>query len=101
MTIKVNSLADQVERMATKEELGQLCSKVATQVQATEQLKQSFDTLYQHVYHCCPLPSADTMIGTLSSLFIGLYSICQSLVLFTYKTILTLTLTDYAEPTSL
>ena len=50
MTAKVNSLADQVERMATKEELGQLHSKVATQVQTTGQLKQSFDTLYQHVY---------------------------------------------------
>ena len=39
MTTKVNSLADQVERMATKEELGQLCSEVATQVHATRQLK--------------------------------------------------------------
>ena len=101
MTTKVNSLANQVERMATKEELGQLHSEVATQVQATRQLKQSFDTLYQHVYHCCSLPSTDTMIGTLSSLFIGLYSICQSSVLFTYKTVLTLTLTDYAKPTPL
>ena len=35
MTAKVNSLADQVERMATKEELGQLRSEVVTQVQAT------------------------------------------------------------------
>ena len=46
MTAKVNSLADQVERMATKEELGQLRSEVATQVHATGQLKQYFDTLY-------------------------------------------------------
>ena len=76
MTAKVNSLADQVERMATKEELGQLRSEVVTQVQATRQLNQSFDTLYQHVYHCCPLPFTNTMIGILSSLFIGLYSIC-------------------------
>jgi len=30
MTAKVNSLNDQVERMATKEELGQLHSEVAT-----------------------------------------------------------------------
>ena len=39
MTAKVNSLANQVERMATKEELGQLRSVVATQDQATGQLK--------------------------------------------------------------
>ena len=101
MTAKVNSLADQVERMATKEELGQLRSEVATQVQATRQLKQSIDTLYQHVYRCCPLPTGNIVIGILSSLFIGLYSICQSSVLFTYKTVLTLTLTDYVEPTLL
>jgi len=62
--------------MATKEELGQLHSEVATQVQATWELKQSFDTLYQHVYNCFPLPSTNTVIGILSSLFIGLYSIC-------------------------
>ena len=42
----VISLADQVERMATKEELGQLRSEVSTQVHATGQLKQYFDTLY-------------------------------------------------------
>jgi len=101
MTAKVNSLANQVERMATKEELGQLRSEVATQVQGTGQLKQSFDTLYQHVYRCCPLPSADTMIGILFSLFIALYSICQISALFTYETVLTLTLNDYAEPTPL
>ena len=75
MTAKVNSLADQVERMATKDELGQLRSEVATQVQATGQLKQSFDTLYQHVYHYCPKPSTDTMIGILSFLLTGFYSI--------------------------
>ena len=98
MIAKVNSLADQVERMATKEELGQLCSEVATQVQATGQLKQSFDTFYQHVYRCCLKPSTDTMIGILSSLLIGLYSICQSSVLFTYKIVLTSTLIDYVEP---
>ena len=67
MTAKVNSLADRAERMATKEELGQLHSEVATQVQATGQLNQSFDTLYQHVYHCCLKLSTDTMIGILSS----------------------------------
>jgi len=39
MTAKLNSLADQVERMATKEELGHLRSEVATQVHATGQLK--------------------------------------------------------------
>ena len=98
MTAKVNSLADQVERMATKDELGQLRSEVATQVQATGQLKQSFDTLYQLVYRCCLKPSADTMIGILSSLLNGLCSICTSSVLFTYKIVLTSTLTDYVEP---
>ncbi|CAD6337111.1 unnamed protein product [Miscanthus lutarioriparius] len=39
MIAKVNSLADQMERMATKEELGELPSEIATQVQATGQLK--------------------------------------------------------------
>ena len=39
MIAKVNSLAVQMERMATKEELGELPSEIATQVQATGQLK--------------------------------------------------------------
>ena len=38
------------------------------------------------------------MIGILSSLLNGLCSICTSLVLFTYKIVLTSTLTDYVEP---
>ena len=99
MIAKVNSLADQVERMATKEELGQLCSEVATQVHATGQLKKSFNTLYQHIYRCCPTPSAGTMIGTLPSLQLARIPFVE--VLFTYKTVLTLTLTDDVEPTLL
>ena len=78
MTAKVNSLADQVERMATKEESGQLRSEAATQVHATRQLKHSFDTLYKHIYHCCLVPSAGTMIGTLPSLLTCSHSICRS-----------------------
>ena len=99
MTAKVNSLADQVERMATKEESGQLRSEAATQVHATRQLKHSFDTLYKHIYHCCPMPSAGTMIGTLPSLQLARIPFVE--VLFTYKVVLTSTLIDHAEPTLL
>ena len=42
--------------------------EVAIQLQATGQLKQSFHTLYQHVYRYCPQPSTNTVIGIFSSL---------------------------------
>lgn len=77
MTAKVNSLADQMERMDTKEELGQLRSEVATQLWATRQLKLSFDSLYQHVLHSCPSPSAGHVIGMPVSVLVHSYS-CSS-----------------------
>ena len=81
MTAMVNSLADHVERMATREEMSQLRSKVTSQVQTTEQLKPSFDTLYHYVYSCCLKPSAGNVIGTLPSLFTYLYSIRSDYIL--------------------
>jgi hypothetical protein len=73
MMAKVNSLANQMERMATKEELGQLRSEVAAQLRATGQLKLSFDSLYQHVLHNCPSPFATHVIGTSASVGVQLF----------------------------
>jgi hypothetical protein len=98
MTATVNSLADQVGRMATKEEMGQLRSEITSQVQATGQLKQSFDTLYHHVYHCCLQPSAGNVIGILLSPFYLSVLHLQHLHSL-YKTVLISA--DHTEPTPL
>jgi len=65
MTTKVNSLGDQVERMATKEELGQLHSEVATQVQATGQLYRL--SKIEGLGGCSEFGSLQTLYGLAAS----------------------------------